>query len=412
MSNNTSSMFPVWRFLSDRWLRVFAAIFKTAFITVLFSGCSTNPYSSFRPASMTPLSQAADEGNLEKVKELSKEDNINGIPGERTPLMHAVFENRVDVVKYLIGKGASVNQDDGITNPLSLSALRGNIECAKLLINAKADLNIRSKQGGLPGSTPLITATVYDRLDIVKLLVKSGADINAKDDYGCTAIQRAAQMNKNDIFQFLSSSGSSNTGVALAQLVGAIRNGNVKMVKDLLLENSDIDLNGSGNRPPLIEAVDGNPFMSQQASAEIISALIDKGADPNIGMGLEKKLVLEKSNQFLVEEFGVTPLMLASKHGNDTAIQMLLKRGADVDKQTKAFKVEYSKLNTFVMDSTLFRNSSSALMIAAENNRIGAIKVLIHNGANPNLLDFDGRTAAEIAKKFGYSNAASEVDNR
>ncbi|MCH9660599.1 MAG: ankyrin repeat domain-containing protein, partial [Bacteroidetes bacterium] len=48
------------------------------------------------------------------------------------------------------------------------------------------------------GSTALIFAVTFNRVDMISLLLNNGADVNLKDDRGNTAISHA-QMQKNAV---------------------------------------------------------------------------------------------------------------------------------------------------------------------------------------------------------------------
>ena len=71
-------------------------------------------------------------------------------------------------MKLLIDRGADVNRHDGLEKetPLHYAAKYGNVELAKLLLEAKADP--RAKE--FHGKTPLDLAKENKHQDIVKLL--------------------------------------------------------------------------------------------------------------------------------------------------------------------------------------------------------------------------------------------------
>jgi ankyrin repeat protein len=121
----------------------------------------------------TALNFAALGGNLEIVKLLVE----NGAPVSTStgwaPLHYAAFENRPEVIKYLIAKGA--NKDalapNGYT-PLMLAARNGHLDAAIVLLYADADVGIK----GPAGETALKIATARNNNEeMVKLLKRAGA---------------------------------------------------------------------------------------------------------------------------------------------------------------------------------------------------------------------------------------------
>jgi ankyrin repeat protein len=69
-------------------------------------------------------------------------------PGN-SPLSAATYQQRLDVVRLLIERGADVNQGDnaGFT-PLHLAAANGYLEIARRLLDAGADANARTGETG------------------------------------------------------------------------------------------------------------------------------------------------------------------------------------------------------------------------------------------------------------------------
>ena len=109
-----------------------------------------------------PVLDAAEQGDLEKVKLLLKQGHsINernpGVKFGWTPLMAAIFQDQTNVVHYLIAAGA--------------------------------DLNIHDCEG----ETALMRAMASgdENLEVVKDLIAHGADLSAKDSMGATALSYA-----------------------------------------------------------------------------------------------------------------------------------------------------------------------------------------------------------------------------
>ena len=57
-------------------------------------------------------------------------------------------------------------------------------EAVKILIDAGADVNARTKKNGLWGETPLDYAAHYGESEAVKILIDAGADVNTNIFYG------------------------------------------------------------------------------------------------------------------------------------------------------------------------------------------------------------------------------------
>ncbi len=63
--------------------------------------------------------------------------------GGATPLLHASFTGKLDVVRYLLSKGANVNHRDGEGGmALQNAAFNGHVGVVKVLIEAGADVEI------------------------------------------------------------------------------------------------------------------------------------------------------------------------------------------------------------------------------------------------------------------------------
>jgi hypothetical protein len=97
----------------------------------------------------------------------------------------AVLTGDIATVKRLIASKSDLNVKEtyGGSTPLISAALFGKIEIAKLLIDAGAMLNIQNNEG----STALITAAFFCRPEIVKMLLAKKADKTIKNKYGSTA---------------------------------------------------------------------------------------------------------------------------------------------------------------------------------------------------------------------------------
>lgn len=86
---------------------------------------------------VTPLMLAIVAGNAEIAEILIQHANVNA--GDEAALMTAVWHNRIDIVKFLIEKGADVNhKKKSGENPLEWAIVKGYDDIAGLLIKAGA----------------------------------------------------------------------------------------------------------------------------------------------------------------------------------------------------------------------------------------------------------------------------------
>jgi uncharacterized protein len=102
----------------------------------------------------------------------------------------AVLTENVEAVKQHIAAGTNLNEKDpyGGSSPLITASLFDKPEMAKLLIDAGADINFQNNDG----ATALHTATFFCRPEIVKMLLHKGADKTIKNKFGATPYESVA----------------------------------------------------------------------------------------------------------------------------------------------------------------------------------------------------------------------------
>ena len=105
-------------------------------------------------------------------------------------IFKAASGENLEALKQHIAAGTDLNQrtpDGQKTTPLIAAAGMGQAEAVKMLIEAKADLNLQDKDG----STALHTAAFLCHPEIVEALLKGGADKAIKTNTGATALDGA-----------------------------------------------------------------------------------------------------------------------------------------------------------------------------------------------------------------------------
>jgi len=112
-----------------------------------------------------------------------------------TTLLQASHRGLVPVVKALLEKHSEDGNksewvdsasDEGIT-PLIASCSEGHLDVAKLLIDAKADVNAKDKDQ----TNSLMAAAARGHTDIVEILLQAGANVNDQNVDGHTALMFA-----------------------------------------------------------------------------------------------------------------------------------------------------------------------------------------------------------------------------
>ncbi len=120
---------------------------------------------------------------------------INEVNGDY--IYHLICrENRYKFLKELIKNKIifnlnSVNKKK--ETPLITAISNNSLECAQIMINMGADINLRNK-GDL---SPLMLACKYGYNDLVDILMEKGANVNEKNILGETPLS-LAQINKHD----------------------------------------------------------------------------------------------------------------------------------------------------------------------------------------------------------------------
>lgn len=105
-----------------------------------------------------------------------------------TPLILAVYNNSVDVVDFLLQKGAKTSGQDAAGNTALMGvSFKGYTELAQKLVDAGADINERNSNG----ATALTFAATFGHLKIAELLLQKGADTNVPDTRGKTPLDHA-----------------------------------------------------------------------------------------------------------------------------------------------------------------------------------------------------------------------------
>lgn len=217
-----------------------------------------------QPACETPLSMAIKNQNQEIARTLMDRGALTTPKTPTTtgtPLLYAVWEDMIDLVKELLDRGADSNQRGTIlrrgksTFPLLIAAEKGNADIISVLINAGARVNEQDSEG----FSALHAAAAYRDPKILKKLIhEHHADINLCLLNGSRPIHSAASR------------------------------GTAEHVRIILDAGASIDSKNESGRTPLHWAADGMNW-------DVVELLLEKKANPNLK----------------TDEAGITPLDMA-----------------------------------------------------------------------------------------------------
>jgi len=276
-----------------------------------------------RPPGITAEQQAAaDAGTF-----FTGPPNDKG--GELTPLVFAARENCLECAKILLDAHADINQTSkyGWT-PLLTATQNRHYQLAAFLLDHGANPNISNGGGWSPlyiatdnrnieGGDYPVRAPDMDHLDFIRRLIDHGADVNIRVcGTSSTATEchgDSTETRTNFTMQWLYEEGAT-------PFLRDAQSGDVELMKLLLAHGADPKISTAHNVTPLAVAagigwVEGVTYeWSEKESVEAVKMLLDLGLDPNA-----------------TSDEGRAPLHGAAHKGRIAVVQMLVDAGAKLD---------------------------------------------------------------------------------
>lgn len=347
----------------------------------------------------------------------------------RTPLIMAVISGRRENIVYLIARKANVNAraDGGMSALMYVSQMntfehKDMIEAARLLLDAKAQVNGTSDEG----DTPLMLAVRSGVRDLAALLIRRGASVNMKNKRGRTALMDARVNENAEMMTMLRAAGAveipnidddlylavvhedaaaaekairggasvNNRDYAFLYL--AAQRGLVSLVTMLLDAKADPNLATDSGETALFAAVG-------RAQVDLSDVLIRRGADVNVAnrkgntalIAVAQAMAKPDENLALADlllgagarpnergDKGMTALMWAAGQGTPGVTRRIIAAGADVQSADD--------------------NQMTALMFAANFSQRESVEALLGAGARINAADAAGWTPLLHAIKGSF----------
>ena len=314
----------------------------------------------------TALMVLARTSNVEAAKLLLKHKaNVNQRESWRnqTALMWAAAEGQPAMVKLLIENGADVNARSRENNferqvtaeprkqarpaggftPLLYAARRGCAECARLLLDGGADINL----GDPDRVTPLLLATTNLSFDTAALLVRRGADVNKWDTWGRAPLYAAVDVNT-------------------------------------------LPTGGRADRPSL----------DKTTGLELIAMLLKAGANPNMQLKLfpPYRSLRDDRGADSMLTVGSTPMLRAAKAGDAAAIRLLLQYKSTPELPNS------NGITPLLAAVTAPTAVETRGRYKSEADALATVQVLVTGGANVNVRDRSGQTALHVAAASGWNS--------
>lgn len=271
-----------------------------------------------------PLSKRFETENTVKTKLSMKSINQYVIDGNQnvnidfidpetgyTPLIVAVIQGKLPVVRVLIERGANLEYEEPNRKRtvLILAAKHGQLECVDELLKRGVLVNKADKFN----MTALMYASKEGHTDCVKILLNRMAGPNCTDENGYTAMHYACKFGHLNIVSLLYERGGSLEIRDLVEGKTPLHIASQYGKKDVVARL--LDFEAKVNRRTTFDKFTAVMLASKEGYKSIVSLLIARGADVN-----------------LVDAYGWSPLHFASSWGRkDTTLILIVEGNADTN---------------------------------------------------------------------------------
>jgi ankyrin repeat protein len=320
---------------------------------------------------------------------------------DQTALMWAASEKRPEVVKMLIEVGADLN---------ARSRAYPRIVTGEETQRAgREELNYTIVRGG---STPLLFAAREGDVESARLLIEAGAKVNDKLPDGTTALIEAAHSGQGAVARMLLDKGAdpNDNEIGYTALHAAVLRGDLDLVRALLAHKANPNIvltkatqtkRANGHEFEMLAPMLGStPYMlaAQYLENDMMRALAAAGADTR----LRKK-------------DGMTPLMLSVGMMASTQVDRRSHRvldGARIEDESQVLEGVKTALSLGADINAVNQQGDTALHSAAAQGFSRVVQLLVDNGAALSVKNKRGLTPLSLAVRGAAQgrSAATELE--
>nr|XP_046227831.1 ankyrin repeat and SAM domain-containing protein 6-like isoform X2 [Scatophagus argus] len=290
-----------------------------------------------------------------------------GVPANSLLLFRACDEGDYETARGILEPGAP--KESGRQSRLRSEA---GSECNAADMLSLVPVDCTDEEG----NTALQFASASGHENLVRFLLRKGASVDSRNNYGWTPLMQAARFGHLTVAHILLENGAEINGrnrLGASVLTMAARGGHTHVVKLLLESGAYVD--DYDHLAVAAEAVSNGNNNNSCSTAGFGGG---EGCPGGGGGGRE----------FM----DITALMVASQHGHEAAVRLLLEWGSDVN---------FSQKTT----------GWGPLMVATLSGKVAVGQQLVERGADPDRVNVLSKTAFELAMQLKQRDIKAYLDS-
>ncbi|XP_005754275.1 ankyrin repeat and SAM domain-containing protein 6 isoform X1 [Pundamilia nyererei] len=225
------------------------------------------------------------------------------------------------------------------------------------------------------GNTGLQFASASGHENLVRFLLRKGASVDSRNNYGWTPLMQAARFGHLTVAHILLENGAEINGrnrLGASVLTMAARGGHTHVVKLLLESGAYVD-----------------DFDHLAVAAEAVSNGNNNNSCSGASFGPGEGCLGGGGGR---EFMDITALMVASQHGHEAVVCLLLEWGSDVN---------FSQKTT----------GWGPLMLSTLSGKVAVAQQLVERGADPDRINVLSKTAFELAMQLKQRDIKAYLDS-